>query len=554
MRSVSAAPHQIDRRVLSEVISTVASSLELDEVLRSVVRLLSEASAVHACFVYLIERRGQQLVLRGASAPYERLVGTIALNRGEGLGWAAVESRRPAFIRDRAANDPRFFPVPEIDDPRFQSLVSVPVLGRDGAPIGTITMHTEAPREFSEAEVEFLVSCGSLVAGAVENARLYSEARRRVWELEHLAQLGEAAAASDTIDELLAAVADRARELLAARECLIYLVDRARDVLRVRGGAPASAVDSARETIGTAELGPELARSGRHATVAVPLIADEDLVGLLIAVDSDAVELARAAANQLALAIRKIELIEQLRERNRIRDFLDALAGGHASPGTAERLGVNLERPHVVLLAAGAGPRLERRLGATVPGALIDHRDGELRALLPVASSGRIAVELGRADAGAIGLSNPCLGAAAFAAGFDEARYALLGAQLLEPDSGVMGYEDLGAYQYLLRTVMEPDARDASRERIAVLAAYDGEHRTALVATLEAFLVRRGNLSATSAALYIHPNTLRQRLHRIAELAGIDLATEDWLKLEIALKLARLHRRHGDDPHMPGGR
>ena len=117
-----------------------------------------------------------------------------------------------------------------------------------------------------------------------------------------------------------------------------------------------------------------------------------------------------------------------------------------------------------------------------------------------------------------------------------------------------MGYEDLGAYQYLLRTVMEPDARDASRERIAVLAAYDGEHRTALVATLEAFLVRRGNLSATSAALYIHPNTLRQRLHRIAELAGIDLATEDWLKLEIALKLARLHRRHGDDPHMPGGR
>jgi len=87
-----------------------------------------------------------------------------------------------------------------------------------------------------------------------------------------------------------------------------------------------------------------------------------------------------------------------------------------------------------------------------------------------------------------------------------------------------------------------------------VLAAYDAEHRTALVATLEAFLSRRGNISATSAALYIHPNTLRQRLHRIGELTGIDLATEDWLKLEIALRLARLSQARGDDPHIPGAR
>ena len=41
--------------VLARIISTVASTLELDEVLRAVVRLLSDASGVHACFVYLVE-------------------------------------------------------------------------------------------------------------------------------------------------------------------------------------------------------------------------------------------------------------------------------------------------------------------------------------------------------------------------------------------------------------------------------------------------------------------------------------------------------------------
>ena len=171
--------------------------------LAAVARLLSDASAVHACFVYLLEDGGERLVLRGASDPYGHLAGTVALERGEGLAWSAVERREPAFIREGARRDPRFKYVREIDEERFQSLVSVPMLGRDGAPIGTITLHTEAPREFSESEVEFLASSGALVAGVVENARLYAEARRRVAELEHLAELGEAAASAPTLDELL---------------------------------------------------------------------------------------------------------------------------------------------------------------------------------------------------------------------------------------------------------------------------------------------------------------------------------------------------------------
>ena len=51
-------------------------------------------------------------------------------------------------------------------------------------------------------------------------------------------------------------------------------------------------------------------------------------------------------------------------------------------------------------------------------------------------------------------------------------------------------------------------------------------------------------------ALYIHPNTLRQRLRRIGELTGIDLARDDWLMLELALKLLKLQRVLGDDAHI----
>ena len=47
----------------------------------------------------------------------------------------------------------------------------------------------------------------------------------------------------------------------------------------------------------------------------------------------------------------------------------------------------------------------------------------------------------------------------------------------------------------------------------------------------------------SARALYIHPNTLRQRLGRIEELTGLELDDDDLLSLELAIKLARLHGR-----------
>ena len=174
------APRTGDTRLLHEIVSTVASTLELDEVLHAVVRLLSEGSGVHACFVYLLHEDGERFVLRAASSPYERHEGAIELRRGESLAWWAAERREPAFIREGALSDPRTKYVPELEEERFQSLLAVPIVGREGDVIGVVTAHTEAPRELADDEVDFLVSSASLVAGAIENARLYGEARTRV--------------------------------------------------------------------------------------------------------------------------------------------------------------------------------------------------------------------------------------------------------------------------------------------------------------------------------------------------------------------------------------
>jgi sugar diacid utilization regulator len=429
----------------------------------------------------------------------------------------------------------------------------MPIVGRGGNAIGAITAHTEAPREFTDDEVEFLVTSASLVASAIENARLYEETRLRVVELEQLTELAEAIARADVLEDLLQTVARDARPLLGARSCHVYLLEPSREELDRVASDPEPG--NARQTLGLAELGPELARGGRSTRLAIPLVAAGELIGLLVAEGSTRVELGRAVASQVAVGLKKVQVIEQLTEKNLIKDFFEELAGGRPRgdlEGRAARLGCNLDLPHVVLVAEPAEDALERQLRLVAPGSLFDRRDDSLRALvkLPTPSLDSFLERLRRIHGDlsrpvSIGVSSVCQGEVAFADGFTEAQQALLGTVVLRGESAVLSYEDLGAYKYLLRIAVDGGIRDATVDAVSRLADYDEQRGSQLVMTLEEFLRRHGSISATSEALYVHPNTLRQRLRRIAELSGLDLRRDDWLMIEIAVKMVKLQRALG---------
>lgn len=73
-----------------------------------------------------------------------------------------------------------------------------------------------------------------------------------------------------------------------------------------------------------------------------------------------------------------------------------------------------------------------------------------------------------------------------------------------------------------------------------VAALLAPEHAT-LRRTLEAYLDRAGDVKATAEALQLHRTGLYHRLHRIEQLAGIDLHSgEDRLLCQLALRVAKL--------------
>ena len=65
---VASLPRGEDDSLLAGVIRAVGSTLDLEQVLRSAVRVLADAAGCQACFAYLSEAGGL-LSLRAASEP-----------------------------------------------------------------------------------------------------------------------------------------------------------------------------------------------------------------------------------------------------------------------------------------------------------------------------------------------------------------------------------------------------------------------------------------------------------------------------------------------------
>jgi GAF domain-containing protein len=580
-----------ENRTLYRVINLVASSIELGPMLQGIVDLATEATDCHACFIYLLE--DGMLTIRAASPVYAAAVGVVQMRIDEGLtGWVA-RHRMPEFIRDNAMADARMQFVPELEEERFQSMVAVPILARAGDTIGVIVLHTEAPREFTEDTLKLLVHIASLVSGAIENAQLYDQQRRRVDALTGLSGLAQEVATAADAAAIGRAVTRGMRRLLGAEICQLYRLDRDGSALGLLSSAPDSAASpeapSATALLLAAfedgasrprarSLWPGLDVSNLLVT---PLISGGERLGLLCSgapprrpFTGEETEMARAVAHLAAIAIKRAELIEGLTNANIVKDLFEALGAGDTAFAATKAAEVrcDLSRPYVMLCAepaAGleqgsgewraAAELLGRDVAELASRAAVEAGPGPVRAVLALGSRGpesieevvRSCRELGRRRGAAIGLSELHDSAGGSARAYREALDAAMIGRALLGDGGAIGYAEVGAYRYLVHIAAERAPHDRMRAAVDRLIEYDARRRTSLLDTLERYLAERRSVIESARELFIHPNTLRQRLGRIEELTGLRLDDDDLLSLELAIKLARLHGRPAEAASRP---
>ncbi len=129
------------------------------------------------------------------------------------------------MLESQAHLDPRFKNFPNLPEDEYESILAVPILTRDGTLEGALNVRTREPRAFSEDEVDLLLAIAAQVAQSIEHAKLYSEAQRRVHELEALARISEAVSDSLYLEESLEAIVKTTMDALDATGAALVLDD-----------------------------------------------------------------------------------------------------------------------------------------------------------------------------------------------------------------------------------------------------------------------------------------------------------------------------------------
>ncbi|MBJ7601532.1 MAG: GAF domain-containing protein [Candidatus Dormibacteraeota bacterium] len=166
---------QAELTFLRRLLATSAAAVDHPSLLRAVIDETREATRSDVCSLYLWEPELAELVLTATNGLSKDGIGRARLRLGQGITGAVAEQGRPLSVPD-VRLDPRFEWIQGLDQERFLSMLSVPVLVGDRL-VGVLNVQTSEVRHHRPDEVELLMAIGGHVAGIIQKSALLEELR-----------------------------------------------------------------------------------------------------------------------------------------------------------------------------------------------------------------------------------------------------------------------------------------------------------------------------------------------------------------------------------------
>ncbi|MFI8102767.1 helix-turn-helix domain-containing protein [Streptomyces sp. NPDC086023] len=488
----------------------------------------------------------------------------LELGDGQGLGSLAQARKAPVWSADYLADD-TIPHAPGIDEvvraEGLHAIIAVPLRHGDTT-LGALYGAERKVRHFTPDEIGVLLSLADLAAVAIEKARLLEQTRDEVTELERFGSrtntaltrvryLWECHARMAGLVLDGAGLGTLARAIADALDGVLEVRDPGGRQLTVTGVFPPGCL--AEETITRAVLQAQTDRrpvaADGGAWVAPVLAGAEDLGVLVLSpsaplTDEDVrlLQLAGQSVASLMLIQRGTAAAEGPVHDELLQDLLDRPQGSdlHLRERT-RRLGIDLDTPHVIVVARPEGGELGKAVAwassyAYRMSGLKSVRRGCIVLMLPgtdaSAAGHQVSAELSPLLGHPVstGAAGPAEGASSMAGVYEEAVRCLDALTALDGVGGTASLRELGFLGLLLSADHDVDAFIG--RTIGPVLEYDAGRFTELTRTLDAYFDSGGSPTHAADSLHVHPNTVSRRLERIAELLG-----PDWQKPAAALEI-----------------
>ncbi len=174
---------------LHEVSTLLTSTLDLQKILNTLARKVTELLNVKGCSIRLLDRTGKELVIKSfynLSKRY-RNKGPLLVERSS-IDRSAMRGKAVQITDMR--NDPRVVYPKDAEEERIFSGLAVGLISKK-RPVGTIHVYSSGHHVFRDDEIRLLRSLANHAAAAIENARLYQESLERKELVRELMLAGE---------------------------------------------------------------------------------------------------------------------------------------------------------------------------------------------------------------------------------------------------------------------------------------------------------------------------------------------------------------------------
>jgi len=318
---------------LFELGREITAVLDLPELLQKIPQLIARITKFQAFAVYLLDPKREELSIAYSMGYSEEMARTLRVKVGRGLVGAAVEEGKPILVND-VREDPRYV---EAVPGSLAELV-VP-LRRKGRVIGALNLLSHTAGQFTETDEALLRQFGAHVAVAIENARLFEDAREYTSTLETLAEIGREFGAILQLDELLTRIANLTKRLIDYRTFGILLLNEEAGELEMKVAVSYGDAERMRRVqLGVGLVGysalhkeavlvPDVSKDPRYINVVddarselvIPLMLKDRCIGVfdlespeLDAFTKNHVEILTLLASQAAVAIENARLYETI--------------------------------------------------------------------------------------------------------------------------------------------------------------------------------------------------------------------------------------------------
>ncbi len=168
--------------MLYDMAQKLSSSLELEDILHTIVTSLKEAMGCRACCIFLIDSSHTALEIKAAVGLKPQWREAAKLKLGQGAAGIAAAEGRTVYLPD-TLNDPDFV----VFDPEVKSLLAVPLIAH-GKIIGTINVDDNKLDAFEGDQERSLTIAAAQAGAAIENARLFARVTAEQQQLQAIMQ------------------------------------------------------------------------------------------------------------------------------------------------------------------------------------------------------------------------------------------------------------------------------------------------------------------------------------------------------------------------------